>query len=64
MPTVQEFEIAYVRLTQEPNVKIPPGLTYEQLLAAWEEAGRPSDFDKLLIHGKAGNTVVNTEATA
>lgn len=64
MPTVQEFEIAYVRLSQQPGAKIPPGLSYEQLLGAWEQAGRPSDIDKFLIHGKAGETVQTTEATA
>jgi hypothetical protein len=64
MPTVQEFEIAYVRLSQQPDAKIPPGLSYEQLLDAWEKAGRPSDIDQFLIHGKARETVQTTEGTA
>ena len=54
MPTIEEFEIVYARLTYSPS-PIPHGLSYEHLLTACEAAGRPADIVNFLIHGKAEN---------
>lgn len=52
MSSTQEFETAFERARLRPAPSLPPGLSYEFLFAAWEDAGRPRDIETFLIHGK------------